>query len=61
MSEYSVFYRYNGLTNEFRFFAESFEHARERVLIFKASKEDEPRIHCNGHPTPEVGEAAPSI
>jgi hypothetical protein len=51
MNEYSVYYRYNGSTSEFQFFAESFEHARERVLMFKASKEDEPRIHCLGNGT----------
>jgi hypothetical protein len=52
MKTFSVWYRYNGHTNEFRFEAEDFEQARERVIVFKASKEDEPRIHCLGHPKP---------
>lgn len=58
MKNFSVWYRYNGHTNEFRFEAESFEQARERVLLFKASREDEPRIHCNGDATATV-EPAP--
>jgi hypothetical protein len=53
MKTFSVWYRYNGLTNEFRFEAEGFEQARERVLVFKASKEDEPRLHCLGDATPK--------
>ena len=48
MKNFEVWYRYNGHTNAFRFVADDFEQARERVLIFKASTEDVPRIHCNG-------------
>jgi hypothetical protein len=59
MTEFSVWYRYNGSTSEFRFQAESFEQARERVIVFKASKEDEPRIHCQGDATP-TDEPAPA-
>lgn len=40
MKNFSVWYRYNGRTCEFRFQAEDFEQARERVIVFKASKED---------------------
>jgi len=52
MIEFSVDYRYGGSTYELRLKAESFEQARERVLVFKASKEDAPRIHCLGDATP---------
>lgn len=51
--EFSVWYRYNGHASEFRFDAESFEQARERVIVFKAGKEDEPRILCREDATPE--------
>jgi hypothetical protein len=53
MKRFSVWYRYNGRTCEMHFLAESFEQARERVIVFKASTEDEPRIHCNGDAEPE--------
>lgn len=59
MDEYLVYYRYNGVTNEFRFLAESEEHAMERVLLFKANKE-EPRIHCNGNVTGDEARAISS-
>lgn len=42
-----------------RFLAESFEQARERVIVFKAGTEDEPRIHCLGDATP-TDELAPA-
>ena len=54
MKEFSVWYRYNGFAGEFRFQAESFEQARERVLVFKASKDEEPRILCSDDATPVV-------
>lgn len=50
MNEYLVYYRFNGETNVMRLLAESEEIARERVLVFKANKE-EPCIHCNGELT----------
>jgi len=37
MKEFSVWYRYGGSTQEIKFLAESFEEARERVIVFKAA------------------------
>jgi hypothetical protein len=53
MKNFSVLYRYNGLTRVLKMQAESHEQAREHMLVFMGSKE-EPRILCDGDATAEL-------